>query len=111
MRHLRVCNACAQMVDGSDINLLFIYMYVYSLQSQLATTCMISLEEELFKPTTVQASLFDRLDARHMLPLAVQRTQSAFFPSTVDVFEPRESFRPLWGVKTGGEKPGHPAPN
>ena len=34
--------------------------------------------------------------------LAVQRTQSAFFPSTVDVFELRDSFRPLWGVKTGG---------
>ena len=41
--------------------------------------------------------------------LAVQRTQSAFFPSTVDVFELRESFRPLWGVKTGGENLGHPA--
>ena len=34
--------------------------------------------------------------------LAVQRTQYAFFPSTVDVFELRDSFRPLWGVKTGG---------
>ena len=42
--------------------------------------------------------------------LAVQRTQSAIFPSTVDVFELRDSFRPLWGVKTGGgefEAPGH----
>ena len=27
--------------------------------------------------------------------LAVQRTQSAFFPSTVDVLELRESFKPL----------------
>ena len=34
--------------------------------------------------------------------LVVQRTQSAFFPSTVDVFELRDSFRPLWGVNTGG---------
>ena len=38
--------------------------------------------------------------------LAVQRTQSAFFPSTVDVFELRDSFRPLWGVKRGGNS-GH----
>ena len=29
--------------------------------------------------------------------LAVQRTQSAFFPSIVDVLELRESFKPLWG--------------
>ena len=35
--------------------------------------------------------------------LVVQQTQSAFFPSTVDVFELRDSFRPLWGVKPGGE--------
>ena len=52
-------------------------------------------------------------DARVMEPsesaLAVQRTQSAFFPLTVDVFELREAFKPLWGVKTGGEKTGHPA--
>ena len=46
------------------------YMYVYLLQSQLATTCKIWLEE-LFKPTTVQASLFYRLDARHMLLLFI----------------------------------------
>ena len=39
--------------------------------------------------------------------LAVQRAQSAFFPSTVDVFELRDSFRPLWGVNTGGENSGH----
>ena len=41
--------------------------------------------------------------------LAVQRTQSAFFPSTVDLFELWEAFRALWGVKTGEEKSGHPA--
>ena len=40
--------------------------------------------------------------------LAVQRTQSAFFPLTADVFELWEAFKPLWGVKTGGEKMGHP---
>ena len=32
-----------------------------------------------------------------------------FFPSTVDVQELRASFKPLWGVKTGGEGSGHPA--
>ena len=38
------------------------------------------------------------------------RTKSAFFfPSTVDVQELRASFKPLWGVKTGGEDSGHPA--
>ena len=41
--------------------------------------------------------------------LAVQRTQYAFFSTTVDVFELREAFQPLWGVKTGGEESGHPA--
>ena len=40
--------------------------------------------------------------------LAVQRTQSPFFPSTVDVYELRDSFRPPLGVKTGGgENSGH----
>ena len=29
--------------------------------------------------------------------LAAQRTQLAYFPSTVDVFELREAFKPLWG--------------
>ena len=29
--------------------------------------------------------------------LAVQRTQSAFFPSIVDVFKLQEAFKPLWG--------------
>ena len=33
---------------------------------------------------------------------AARRTQLAYFPSTVDVFELREAFKPLWGVKMGG---------
>ena len=42
--------------------------------------------------------------------LSGDRTKSAFFfPSTVDVQELRASFKPLWGVKTGGEDSGHPA--
>ena len=42
--------------------------------------------------------------------LSGDRTKSAFFfPSTVDVQELRASFKPLWGVKTGGENLGHPA--
>ena len=36
--------------------------------------------------------------------LSGDRTKSAFFfPSTVDVRDLRASFKPLWGVKTGGE--------
>ena len=34
--------------------------------------------------------------------LAAQRTQLAYFPSTVDVFELLDCFKPLWGCKTGG---------
>jgi hypothetical protein len=41
--------------------------------------------------------------------LAVRRTQYAYFPLTVDVFELRDCFKPLWGCKTGGETTGHPA--
>ena len=41
--------------------------------------------------------------------LAAQRTQLAYFPSTIDAIELREAFKPLWGVKTGGEETGHPA--
>ena len=52
-------------------------------------------------------------DAKAMEPpesaLVVQRTQNAYFPSTVNVFELREAFKPLWGVKMGGETMGHPA--
>ena len=33
---------------------------------------------------------------------AARRTQLAYFPSTVDVFELRDCFRPLWGCKMGG---------
>ena len=40
---------------------------------------------------------------------AARRTQLAYFPSTVDVFELRDCFKPLWGCKTGGETTGHPA--
>ena len=38
-----------------------------------------------------------------------RRALSAYFLSTVDVPELREFFKDLWGVKTGGEKTGHPA--
>ena len=42
--------------------------------------------------------------------LSGDQTKSAcFFPSTVDVQELRASFKPLWGVKTGGEDSVHPA--
>ena len=41
--------------------------------------------------------------------LVARRAQSAYFPSTVGVPELREMFKDLWGVKTGGEKTGHPA--
>ena len=34
--------------------------------------------------------------------LAVRRTQSAYFPTTVDVVHLRDYFKPLWGCKTGG---------
>ena len=34
--------------------------------------------------------------------LAARRTQLAYFPSTVNVFELRDCFKPLWGCKMGG---------
>ena len=34
--------------------------------------------------------------------LVARRVQLAYFRSTVDVFELRDSFKSLWGVKTGG---------
>ena len=41
--------------------------------------------------------------------LAAQRTQFAYFPSTVDVVHLRDNFKTLRGCKMGGETMGHPA--
>ena len=40
--------------------------------------------------------------------LVARRAQFAYFPSTVGMPELQETFKCLGGVKTGGEKTGHP---